>query len=130
MFKAQANGKNRLDIVISGKLSTEEMRVALDQLEQGSQKIEHGRMLYTILDFHLPSLGAMAVELARMPRLFRMMRKFERAAVLTDKAWIRKVSEFEGALFPGLKIKGFDRYEVEEAEEWLCNRKEKLQETS
>jgi hypothetical protein len=39
--------------------------------------------------------------------------------VLTDKTWIKKVSEFEGALFPGLEIKAFDRDQKTEAEEWL-----------
>ena len=129
MFRAQANGKNRLDIVISGKLSTEEMRDALEQLTRESEGIQKGRMLYTIVDFHLPSLGAMAVEFAHLPSLFKLVRKFERAAVLTDKAWIRKVSELEGVLFPGLKIRGFDRYEVDEAEAWLSSREVKLQET-
>ena len=45
--------------------------------------------------------------------------KFKKAAVLTDKNWIQKVSELEGLLIPGLEIKAFDRDQVEEAESWL-----------
>jgi hypothetical protein len=41
--------------------------------------------------------------------MFGLIKKFNRAAVLTDKTWLKKVSEFEGALFPGLEIKAFDR---------------------
>ena len=37
-----------------------------------------------------------------------LMKKFDRAAVLTDKTWLKKISEFKGALFPGLEIKAFD----------------------
>ena len=48
-----------------------------------------------------------------------LMKKFNRAAVLTDKAWLKKISEFEGALFPGLEIKAFDRDQRAEAEAWL-----------
>jgi len=66
-------------------------------------------MLYDVVEFHFPSLGAIGIEFPRLPSMFKLMRKFDRAAVLTDKAWIRKVSEFEGFLFPGLEIKAFNR---------------------
>ena len=52
-----------------------------------------------------------------------LIKKFDRAAVLTDKAWLKKVSELEGALFPGLEIKAFDRDQRGEAEAWLSHKK-------
>ena len=119
MFKVIPNGINRLDIELSGKLNTEEMKIALDELVSKSKDIENGKMLYDIIDFHLPSLGAIAVEFSRLPAMFGLMKKFDRAAVLTDKTWLKKVSEFEGALYPGLEIKAFDRDQKEEAEDWL-----------
>jgi hypothetical protein len=78
-------------------------------------------MLYDVIEFHLPSLAAIAIELSRLPSLFGLIRKFNRAAVLTDKAWIKLVSEFEGMFIPGLKIKAFGRDQKEEAEEWLSS---------
>lgn len=119
MFKVSYNGTNRLDITMSGKLNSEEMRTALDELAGKSVNIEKGTMLYDVIDFHLPSLGAVAVEFSRLPSMFGWIRKFERAAVLADKAWIRKISELEGVLVPGLKIKAFDRDQKTQAEEWL-----------
>ncbi len=119
MFRVIPNGINRLDIELSGKLNTEEMKIALDELLSKSKEIKNGKMLYEIIDFHLPSLGAIAVEFTRLPSLFDLMKKFDRAAVLTDKTWIKKVSEFEGQLFPGLEIKAFDRDQKKEAEAWL-----------
>ena len=119
MFKVTLNGPNRLDIEMSGKLETEEMKKALDELASKAENIEKGKMLYDVIDYHLPSLGAISVELARLPALFKLIKKFDRAAVLTDKNWIKKVSEFEGRLFPGLEIKAFDRAEKSQAEEWL-----------
>ena len=119
MFNVRPNGINRLDIELSGKLNTEEMKIALDELVSKSKDIENGKMLYDVIDFHLPSLGAIAVEFSRLPAMFGLMKKFDRAAVLTDKAWLKKVSEFEGALYPGLEIKAFDRDQKEEAENWL-----------
>ena len=121
MFKVMPNGINRLDIELSGKLNTEEMKIALDELESKSKDIENGKMLYEIIDFHIPSLGAIAVEFSRLPSMLGLMKKFDRAAVLTDKTWLKKVSEFEGQLFPGLEIKAFGRDQKEEAEAWLSN---------
>ena len=119
MFNIIPNGINRLDIELSGKLNTEEMKIALDELVSKSKDIENGKMLYDVIDFHLPSLGAIAVEFSRLPAMFGLMKKFDRAAVLTDKTWLKKVSEFEGSLCPGLEIKAFDRDQKEEAENWL-----------
>lgn len=119
MFKIKQNGMNRLDIELSGKLNAEEMRVALDELVRKAKNIEGGKMLYDVINFHIPSLDAIVIEFSRLPSMFGLLKKFDRAAVLTDKAWLKKVSEFEGALFPGLEIKAFDRDQKEEAEAWL-----------
>ncbi|MEA3278661.1 MAG: STAS/SEC14 domain-containing protein [Pseudomonadota bacterium] len=119
MFKVIQKGKNRLDIEMSGKLDSEEMKTALDELVSKSEDIENGRMLYEVVYFHLPSLGAIGIEFSRLPSMFLLMKKFDRAAVLTDKAWLQKVSELEGALCPGLEIKAFNRDQKEEAESWL-----------
>ena len=112
---------NRLDIELSGKLDTDEMKIALDELVSKSQNIENGKMLYDVIDFHFPSLGAIAIEFSRLPSMFGLIKKFDRAAVLTDKTWLKKVSEFEGALFPGLEIKAFNRDQKAEAEAWLSS---------
>ena len=119
MFKVEQNGMNRLDIQLSGKLDTEEMKMALEELVRKSEDIEHGRMLYEIIDFHLPSLGAIVIEFSRLPSMFGFLKKFDRAAVLTDRTWLKKVSEFEGVLYPGLEIKAFRRDQKAEAEAWL-----------
>ncbi|MCK4503734.1 MAG: STAS/SEC14 domain-containing protein [Desulfuromonadales bacterium] len=119
MFKVTKNGINRLDLELSGKLDAEEMKIALAELVSKSEKIENGKMLYDVIDFHLPSLGAIAVELSQFPAMFGLIHKFDRAAVLTDKNWLKKVSEFKGFLLPSLEIKAFDRDQREEAEAWL-----------
>ena len=121
MFKVKQNGINRLDIEMSGKLNAGDMKIALDELVSKSSNIENGKMLYEVIDFHLPSLGAIGIEFSRLPAMFGLMKKFDRAAVLTEKAWLKKVSEFEGALYPGLEIKAFNRDQKAEAEAWLSS---------
>ncbi len=119
MFEVTRNGLNRLDITFGGKLDSDDMRSALDKLVQQSEGIAHGKMLYRVNDFKLPTLGAIAVELSRLPAMFKFINKFDRAAVLAEKDWVQNVSEIEGALIPGLTIKGFDLDETEQAEQWL-----------
>lgn len=121
MFRVESNGVSRLDIQLSGKLDTEEMTIALDELISKSENITKGKMLYDVIDFHLPSLGAIMIEFSRLPSMLGLMKKFDRAAVLSDKTWLRKVSELEGILYPGLKIKAFSRDQKAEAEAWLSS---------
>ena len=121
MFRITQNGVNRLDIEMSGKLNSEEMKIALDELVLKSENIVNGKMLCDVIDYHLPSLGAIVIEFSRLPSMFGLMKKFNRAAVLTEKTWLKKVSEFEGALFPGLEIKAFGRNQKAEAETWLSS---------
>lgn len=120
MFIVKPTGENRLDIQMSGKLEAPEMARALDELAAAAAGIEHGVMLFDVVDYHLPSLAAIGVELARLPALIRLINRFDRAAVLTDKTWLKRASELEGALYPGLEIKAFDRDRKAEAELWLA----------
>jgi len=110
---------DRLDMVISGKLHSDDMRRVLDEYVAKSDGIEAGKMLCDVADYQLPSLGAVAVEFSQMPRLLRVVGKFRRAAVLTDETWLKKISELEGHLIPGLEIRAFKRNERAEAEAWL-----------
>jgi hypothetical protein len=120
MFKIVRNGRHRLDIRMSGRMDAETMERALDDLADKSQDIANGRMLYEISDFHLPSLGAMRVEFTRLPAMIGLMKKFDRAAVLTDKTWLKNVSEWEGMFYPGLEIKAFPSDQRAAAEAWLA----------
>ena len=119
MFKVVSNGPNRLDIEFGGKIDSNEMKAALDDLLEKSKNIKHGKMLYRIGEFDFPTLGAIGVEMSRLPELFRLIRNFDRAAVLSEKKWVQKISEIEGAMIPGLEIKAFNLDNEAEAEAWL-----------
>jgi hypothetical protein len=120
MFKVSLSGTNRIDIEISGKIDSDTMRQALDQLQAATAGIDSGRMLYRIHDFDLPTLGAIGVELSRLPALLRVINKFDRAAVLCDTSWVQKIGELEGKLIPGLDIQSFDLADTAGAEAWLA----------
>lgn len=119
MFKVKRSGESRVDLEIYGKLDGEAMGQLLDNLYNASTDLRHGRLLFRLDAFDLPTLGAFAVELARLPQLFRLVHRFQRCAVLTDTAWLRTASEVEGALIPGLQVRAFRSDQELDAEDWL-----------
>jgi hypothetical protein len=119
MLNVSKSKANRLNVALSGALDTDEMRSALDAFSQESEGISNGKILYTISDFEMPTLGAMAVELYRMPKLLGLIGNFDKCAVLCDTAWIRTAAEIEGAVILSLAIKSFGLKDIEAAEAWL-----------
>lgn len=120
MLKITSPAPNRVDIELDGKLDSDAMKIGLDELIAQSQGIEHGLMLYRIGDFQLPTLGAIGIEMSRLPSLLGLIGRFDRCAVLADQEWIRAVGELEGKLMPGLEIRGFAPEQEAEAEAWLA----------
>lgn len=120
MIKITKTAPNRIDVEFdSTSIDEDTMRSAIEELIEKSEGIEHGQLLYRLHHFPWPSLGAVAVELGHLPKLFNWLGKFDRCAVLSDEAWLRKAAEIEGALIPGLEIKGFTMDEAAAAETWL-----------
>ena len=119
MLNVTKQSSNRVDLEISGHIDTEEMREGLDKLIELSEGIGDGKMMYRISNPSLPSIGAMVVEIKRLPKLFGLLEKYAKCAVLTDAGWLRTAANIEGTVFPGIDIKGFEMNHVVEAEEWL-----------
>ena len=67
---------------MSGTLKAKEMKIASDELVDKSKDIENGKMLYEVIDFNLPSKGAMAIEFSRLPYMLGLFKEFNRAARL------------------------------------------------
>lgn len=120
MFHVTNPRPNRVDIAIEGSLDAIEMEAGLETLFKLSENVTHGKMLYTISNFAMPTVSALGVEMRHLPHLFRLLGKFERCAVLTDTHWVQTMAELEGKLLPGLEIKSFDLTETDAAEAWLA----------
>lgn len=119
MLSVDRRGPRRLDIALSGQIDSQGMKDAIDTLLHESEDLEDGRLLYRVGNFDFPSIAAIAVKLAQLPALFRLMRRVSRVAVLSDKRWLQKVAELEGKLLPNLEIRAFDSALEAEALAWL-----------
>jgi SpoIIAA-like len=111
---------DRVEVALSGTVDAAAMRAGLDELIRLSEGVRNGRMLYRITDFSMPTLGAFAVEFGRLPKLFALIGRFDRCAVLSDVAWLRRAAEVEGRLIPGLEVRSFQPGDAEAAEAWLA----------
>lgn len=121
MITITKTAANRIDMEFdASSIDEDTMRAALEELIEKADGIEHGQLLYRLHHFPWPSLGAVAVKLEHLPKLFRLLGKFDRCAILSDEAWLRKAADIEGALIPGLEMKGFAMDEAEAAEAWLA----------
>lgn len=120
MFSVKITGENRVDLEFSGKVDSAGMRQILDEFESKLEGMENVRMLYRVHDFEMPTAGAMMVKFGEMPNLFKLMKRIDKIALLVDKKWMQKAADFEGMLFPGLDIKGFDPTQSDQALAWLA----------
>ncbi|MGB7319659.1 MAG: STAS/SEC14 domain-containing protein [Planktotalea sp.] len=119
MFTVTKPKPNRINIDLNGGIDANIMTAGLEELFRLSQDVKHGRILYTIADFEMPTLGAIGAEILELPKMFKLLGKYERCAVLSDHGWIRSAAELEGALIPHLEIKSFHLDEARAAEAWL-----------
>lgn len=110
---------NRVDVEFSGRIDSDQMTKILDDIFSAIQEMEHGLLLYRVGELQMPTLGAIVVELKNLPKIFRMVQKIDRIAVVCDQTWIQTGAEIEGKLIPGLEMKSFDLDKENEAVEWL-----------
>ena len=120
MFTVTRTAPDRLDVEFGGKLDGEAMKRALDELVEKSEGIHDGCMMSRVRGFEMPTLEALMVELSRLPAMMKFIRKFRRCAVVAEPRWVKIASQIEGALIPGLAVKGFSPDEEADAEAWLA----------
>ncbi len=119
MLTVTKTGPTRIDVTMKGEVDADVMRRGLDELIAQAEGISRGRMLFEAPEFVMPSPGAIGVELARLPKLLGLIRRFDRAAMVSDSEWLRRTAELEGAVIPGLEVKAFPLKARDEAEAWL-----------
>jgi len=81
--------------------------------------MKYGLVLHRIGELEMPSMGVIAVELKNLPKIFRMVKKFDQIAVICDRAWIRKGAEVERKLIAGLEMKSSGLNQEDKAGKWL-----------
>lgn len=115
-----ANSKpNQIDLSLSGSLDAVEMSLLLDEFLAASKDMEHGKMLYSVTKFEMPTISALAVEIKYLPRLFSLLSRIDKVALCCDADWIKTAAKIESAILPGITVETFGPDDKTEAQAWL-----------
>ena len=99
MFTVTRVSDSRINLTIKGKITGPEMASGLTELLALSEGFEKGVMLYRIEGFKWPAFNALMAEAIRIPKLFGLLKRFGKIALVSDKAWVRRAAAIEGAFF-------------------------------
>ncbi|MCF3648715.1 STAS/SEC14 domain-containing protein [Synoicihabitans lomoniglobus] len=119
MHSITRTDSDRLAILLQGKFDADEMDDVLSVFVTKSVGMQDGKLLIHANDYQMPTFEAMRLELSRLSELMPVIHRFSRVAVIAEKAWVRKMSEWEGAVIPDLEIKAFEPTATVDAENWL-----------
>lgn len=121
MFNLDCDAGGFVRLTIGGKIDETEMKNGLEEFLRIVEAADKTDFLYTIEDFELPALQAIAVEFGYLPRLLASLPKIGKVAVVADQAWLRKAADIEGMLIPSLTIETFPSDAEAEAKAWLTS---------
>ena len=110
---------NMVGIKIDGEIDAKGIEDGLNKLVELCEDMKHGRMLYHISNFQMPTFAALGVEMRLMPKLFGLISKVDHIALLTNESWIAAASKVESALIPRLEIRTFALGEDDAALDYL-----------
>ena len=110
---------NRVNLEFSGKIDRDQMKKVLDDMFAAIVVMKHGLLMCRIGELEMPTIEAIVVELKNLPKIFRLVQKIDRIAVVCDQGWIQTATKIESKFIPGLAMKSFDLDKESAAIEWL-----------
>ena len=122
MYKIYKINDNHIDVTFIGKLDNNDMKGFIDEFSSLSEGCKNAALVFRLSDFHVPTLGALLVELSHLPKILTTVHKFDRCAILTDEGWVKNWASVEAALIPGMKIKCFTSKQEEDAVAWATRK--------
>ncbi len=111
-------GEDLIRLDVEGEIDAEEMRKGIEAFLSVAETLEGFDLLYIVRDMRMPSLAAMRVELGYFGRLWRLIPRMRRSALVANQRWIRTAAKAESAIIPGLTIETFE--EEAPARAWLA----------
>ncbi|QPH53144.1 STAS/SEC14 domain-containing protein [Pontivivens ytuae] len=109
-----------VELTVTGRIDADSMRDGLNALWGALEPVESARLLLLYNDWELPTAGALAVEFGQLGRAFSILAKVDRAALVSNQDWLRRVAEIESALIPGLEIRTYVPEDEAAARAWLA----------
>jgi hypothetical protein len=118
--RVELEGPSLIRLEGSGEIDADGMEEALDAFLTAAEPLESFDMLYLVNGLRVPTLGAIRVELARFGRLWSLLPRLGRVALVADQGWVRAAAKAESAVIPGLAVRTFEPGEEADARQWLA----------
>ena len=110
---------NVVSFRLEGKITAEDIDKIADVLEPRFNSVENINLYIEIADSFEESFGAILEQGKKSFSVFLPnLGKIKKAAIVSDKSWIKKITDFEG-MFVSTKMKGFSMNEKDEAFDWV-----------
>ncbi|QIK40668.1 STAS/SEC14 domain-containing protein [Pontivivens nitratireducens] len=119
MLNVELKASNRIEITASGRVEMQAMKAALDRLITLAEPLKHVTCLADMTDVTLPDADAIRAEIDRLPKVEGLLGKIDKAAVVTNQAWIAEAAKGEADRFPALDIRIYQSHEHDRARAWL-----------
>lgn len=117
----QTGADDVVGIRVGGNVSTEDIELAIARLEQKLDRHATVSFVAEIEDLSGVSPGALLKDITYGIQQMRHLGRFHRAAVVTDKRWLRAAVNLESRILPGVEVRPFYRRERELAYAWARN---------
>jgi stage II sporulation SpoAA-like protein len=116
MITVDSGSSNHVEITVAAPITVDDLTAARDQLVglAGTQALR--RVLVFVRSIGLPKPKALWEDLKLAP----LVKDIRFTALVTDIEWYAHLSEFAGAVWPGLTIKHFEPGEETAARAWLA----------
>lgn len=117
MFSVEKTSTRRLTLTLSEPLNADSVNAGITELLHLTEGIEHARLLYVVDTFRWTSVRYMLPQLRRIHQLLVLRRKISHVAVVAEARSLRRLSDYKGALVPGIQLRSFASRSA--AERWL-----------
>ena len=115
-FEYRSNDdSNIVELVIEGKIKESNFDIVLAKMKADIQKHGKIKVLEDVRSFEGADLMVFWKDLKASP----LASNVTHAAIVADAQWMRTISEAVGSIIP-MKIKAFERSQIEAAREWLA----------
>ncbi|MEZ5425961.1 MAG: STAS/SEC14 domain-containing protein [Pyrinomonadaceae bacterium] len=116
--------KELLAFHLSGTVSAEDIDLIADSLEEKFDRFDEVNLYIEIDDSLEESFGGILEQAKKgFSVILPNLGKIKKAALVSDKAWLRKITDFKDLFFT-MEMKGFSSPEKEEAFKWVVNKNE------
>lgn len=107
-----------IEMTIAGKISREELKKAIEEIEAPISEWENLRVLKRVDSFRGIEMAAFVDDLKFAYENFSHLKRVKKVAVVTDVEWVETITKLMKSVLP-YEIEVFENEDIEEARAWL-----------